>query len=236
MANSTNGLLVRWEHRFYGESMPEFTNKTGLFEPDNLADYFHYHTVDQALEDVVAFSSMLTYDGQELSPSTTPWVFVGGSYSGARAAWLRERNPEIIFASLASSAVVEITEELPQYREAIFRCVNGPEPPPPPTLVAERLIKCSYFDTTGRKGCMDDVRSLIKNMNDIYTRKNYAAYKKLVTMYAPEGPANRAWNDAWAQYYFSIIVQEIFGTGFEFQVGAPFLLLILLHTHSQAER
>jgi hypothetical protein len=38
-----------------------------------------------------------------LRPSKTPWIFVGGSYPGVRAALMRVRNPEVCVPSLLSS-------------------------------------------------------------------------------------------------------------------------------------
>jgi hypothetical protein len=64
-----------------------------------------YLTFEQALEDVVQFANnfqlptsaaaaKLVKSPDALHASKTPWVFVGGSYPGVRAATLRKRNPE----------------------------------------------------------------------------------------------------------------------------------------------
>lgn len=118
-ANATNGMVINWEHRFYGTSKPHVADAS-VMEPDKLAEYYKYLTVEQALEDVVTFARTFKYKGQDMSAGTVPWVFVGGSYPGARAAWLRRRNPEIVYISLASSAPVQVQAEFPAYREAIF--------------------------------------------------------------------------------------------------------------------
>ena len=118
-ANATNGMVINWEHRFYGTSKPHVADAS-VMEPDKLAEYYKYLTVEQALEDIVTFAKTFKYKGQDMSAGMVPWVFIGGSYPGARAAWLRRRNPEIVYISLASSAPVQVQAEFPAYREAIF--------------------------------------------------------------------------------------------------------------------
>jgi hypothetical protein len=56
-----------------------------------------------------------------LQASKTPWIFIGGSYPGARAAMLRVRNPETIFASWATSAPVQAQVNMASYFEAVQR-------------------------------------------------------------------------------------------------------------------
>jgi hypothetical protein len=56
-----------------------------------------------------------------LQASKTPWIFIGGSYPGVRAAMLRVRNPETIFASWASSAPVQAQVNMASYMEAVQR-------------------------------------------------------------------------------------------------------------------
>ncbi|KAF8532878.1 serine carboxypeptidase S28-domain-containing protein [Trichophaea hybrida] len=153
-ANATGGIVINWEHRYYGESQPPVPGPS-ILQPEKLGEYYKYLTVEQALEDFVTFAKNFTYKGQDLNPGNVPWVFVGGSYPGARSAWLRQRNPEIVFVSYASSAVVEVSEQLPQYEEAIFH----------------------YYDTHGRKGCMDDLRGLIAWMSKVVENKDQHAYE-----------------------------------------------------------
>jgi hypothetical protein len=115
-------LLILWEHRYYGESLP--TPKTSLQTVDDYANYYQYLTVEQALEDVAVFAknfSLPTHPGKDFRPNSTPWIFVGGSYPGVRAAWMRLRNPEVIYASLSSSGPVELQEDFWQYYVAVER-------------------------------------------------------------------------------------------------------------------
>ena len=48
-----------------------------------------FHTVEQALLDVVTFAKGWEWKNYTVSPKKTPWIVIGGSYPGARAAFLR---------------------------------------------------------------------------------------------------------------------------------------------------
>ena len=93
---------------------------------------WQYLTVDQALEDVAAFARGFTLpsgsriklkSADALRPQNSPWIVVGASYSGLRAALLRIRNPEVVFASWASSAPVQSQINMASYFEAIERAL-----------------------------------------------------------------------------------------------------------------
>lgn len=93
---------------------------------------WQYLTVDQALEDFAVFakgfslpsgSRIKLKSADALRPQSTPWIFVGASYSGLRAALLRVRNPEVVFASWASSAPVQSQINMASYYEAIERAL-----------------------------------------------------------------------------------------------------------------
>ncbi|RPB07747.1 hypothetical protein P167DRAFT_539908 [Morchella conica CCBAS932] len=148
-AERFNGLLILWEHRFYGSSLPTFSSDFS-FTPSQLSTYFAHHTIEQALEDVAVFAR--TFNAS-VHPSTTPWVFVGGSYPGARAAWARLRNPDIFHASLASSAVVQLQENFWQY-----------------FLPVERSM-----DEQGWQNCSSDMRSFNSWVNDAIDKQNATA-------------------------------------------------------------
>jgi hypothetical protein len=124
VARKYKGIGVVWEHRFYGESVPFINgNLTGK---SLTADQWKYHTVQQALEDVVYFSSRFNTSkasAATLSPSKTPWIFMGGSYPGVRAALLRVRNPDVIYASWASSAPVQAQVNMSSYWDTIQRAL-----------------------------------------------------------------------------------------------------------------
>ncbi|KAK6499151.1 hypothetical protein TWF481_011722 [Arthrobotrys musiformis] len=126
IAKRFNGLLILFEHRFYGQSAPTTSTSTNLGKASRrqLTEFFKYHTIEQALEDVVYFAKNFSYDLEEypkqvLTPDKTPWVWVGVSYSGARGAWMAKRNPGLFKATLASSAPVQLKVNFWEYFTAI---------------------------------------------------------------------------------------------------------------------
>jgi hypothetical protein len=87
-------------------------------------DEWKYLTTDQALEDFAVFAkgftlpsgSQITLESADaLKPQNTPWIVIGASYPGVRAALLRIRNPEVVFASWASSAPVQAQINMASY-------------------------------------------------------------------------------------------------------------------------
>ena len=83
IAQQENGATIVIEHRFYGLSNPY---------PDLSVKSFAVHTLDQAIEDFDYFAKNVKLPfpgGDQVGPATTPWIVVGGSYSGALASWLK---------------------------------------------------------------------------------------------------------------------------------------------------
>lgn len=116
LAKKLNGLVVALEHRYYGYSRPvPMVERSGL--PRAGASGYEYLTIDQALEDLAYFANKfnttrLRYNDvvrntSNLGPYNTPWIVMGGSYGGSRAAWSRVKHPEIFHASWASSAPMQ---------------------------------------------------------------------------------------------------------------------------------
>ncbi|CUS09404.1 unnamed protein product [Tuber aestivum] len=167
-------LLILWEHRFYGASMPDMTSAM-RFTPDKIADYLKYHTIEQALEDVVVFAKQFTFGNEIVSPGEVPWVFLGGSYPGARGAWMRARNPDIFHASLASSAVVQLQMNFWQY----YR------------VVEETMAK------TGYGNCSADIRRLNKWVDNAFDNQNGSAVDQFLEKIT--GPEN---SDLWNFFHF----------------------------------
>ncbi|KLO08900.1 peptidase S28 [Schizopora paradoxa] len=131
VAKRYKGVAILWEHRFYGDSLPFPVNE------NTTADQWKFLTTEQALEDVVFFAnsfsrsvskgnSTVTDEVNNLAihPSVTPWVWLGGSYPGIRGALIRIRNPEVIFATWASSAPVEAQVDMSSYYKAAERSLT----------------------------------------------------------------------------------------------------------------
>ena len=95
-------------------------------------DEWKYLTTDQALEDFAVFAKGFTLpsasriklsSADALQPEKTPWVVIGASYPGVRAALLRVRNPEVVFASWSSSAPVQAQINMASYFQAVERAL-----------------------------------------------------------------------------------------------------------------
>ncbi|RDW67221.1 putative serine peptidase, family S28 [Aspergillus mulundensis] len=119
-----NAIGIVWEHRYYGDSLPfPVTNNTP-------PEHWKYLTTRQALADIPVFAENFTrpsFEKYDLTPELTPWIMVGGSYPGARAAFARKEYPDTIFAAFASSAVVHAQIDMSVYYEQIYRSMvaNG---------------------------------------------------------------------------------------------------------------
>ncbi|KAI2707434.1 hypothetical protein CBS147332_7088 [Penicillium roqueforti] len=111
------GIGIVWEHRYYGDSLPY--NVSRNMTPEHL----QYLNNKQALADIPFFAANFTrenYSDVNLTPSATPWVMVGGSYSGMRAAFTRHLYPDTIYASYASSAPVEARIDMSVYFDQVY--------------------------------------------------------------------------------------------------------------------
>lgn len=142
------------KHRYYGESLPFPVNN------ETTKEQWQFHTVEQALEDVIYFTKHFSFphpDPRTASyrphPSSTPWIVIGGSYSGIRAAYLRIRNPETIFASWASSAPVEAQIDFSSYWKAAERAI-------PRNCSNDWVAVTKYFDDVFTDGSDQEVYDL----------------------------------------------------------------------------
>lgn len=95
------GAVVMLEHRYWGDSSPY-----SVLTTENLT----YLTLDNSIKDTTYFARnvQLPFDSNGSSNAqNAPWVFSGGSYSGALSAWTESVDPGTFWAYHASSAVVE---------------------------------------------------------------------------------------------------------------------------------
>jgi len=120
MVDKYNGIGIVWEHRFYGNSTP---TPIDLNTP---AEDFRFLTTEQSLADVDRFAKQFSRKNinYTLTPDKTPWVFVGGSYPGMRAAFMRNMYPDTIYASYASSAPVQASVDQSFYFDPVWRGLN----------------------------------------------------------------------------------------------------------------
>ncbi|RYP61563.1 hypothetical protein DL771_010084 [Monosporascus sp. 5C6A] len=108
-AQQLKGAVILIEHRYWGESVPYDTLTTETLQELNLPNSIH---------DMTYFAKNLDCEfceGGTCNSDENPWVLIGGSYSGALAAWTSELDPGIFAAYHASSAVVQAIHDFWQY-------------------------------------------------------------------------------------------------------------------------
>ncbi|KAH6867468.1 serine carboxypeptidase S28-domain-containing protein [Thelonectria olida] len=160
LAEKLNGLVIGWEHRYYGYSRPvPIDDDSGL--PVEGASGYKYLTADQALEDVAYFANgfnKTTLDmndvvqsTEKLDPYHTPWIFIGGSYPGMRAAWARLMHPEVWYAAWSSSAPVETQADGSVYYNPIVRAL-------PQNCTNDLKAAIKFVDDTLDSGSDDELR------------------------------------------------------------------------------
>lgn len=104
-------------HRYYGDSLPFPVNNA------TPPEHFKYLTNKQALADLPYFAKSFSHPEHktvDLTPKSTPWVMVGGSYAGMRAAFSRDKYPDTFFASWSSSSPVEARVDMSIYFEQVY--------------------------------------------------------------------------------------------------------------------
>ena len=93
--------MVMLEHRYYGASSPFDTLTVENLQLLNL---------EQAIEDVIYFAKTVDFafdTNHSSNADNAPWVFSGGSYSGALSAYTESVYPGVFWAYHSSSAPVE---------------------------------------------------------------------------------------------------------------------------------
>ncbi|MCJ1353750.1 MAG: hypothetical protein MMC33_003737 [Icmadophila ericetorum] len=159
LARRYHGIAIIWEHRFYGGSLPFELNQTSGLA---LAGYeaYKYLNNEQALEDAVYFATHFQppdyncEEGRRLSAPSTPWIWIGGSYAGVRAAIIRERNPDVFFASWSSSGPVQTQVDNSVYYNPIRQTM-------PRNCSADIQAAVSYADDVLTNGSPKEI-SLLK--------------------------------------------------------------------------
>lgn len=149
-----NGIGIVWEHRFYGNSSPT------PIDINTPPEDFRYLTTEQSLADVDRFARQFSRKNinYTLTPDKTPWVFVGGSYPGMRAAFMRNKYPDTIFASYASSAPVQASVDQSFYYDPIWRGLNR----------------------YGFGNCTRDIQAAVRYIDRVFDSKNKTATNALL--------------------------------------------------------
>ncbi|KAA1473364.1 peptidase S28 [Dentipellis sp. KUC8613] len=137
IAQQHHGASVVIEHRFFGLSNPY---------PDLSVKSLKYHTIQQAIDDLDYFANNVKLPfSANVTPAETPWVLVGGSYSGALTAWTKVNKPDTFWAGWASSAVVESITDFWQYFDVIRQFM-------PQNCSADVQAVVSHFDSVVASG------------------------------------------------------------------------------------
>ncbi|ORX67438.1 hypothetical protein DL89DRAFT_225866, partial [Linderina pennispora] len=110
LARVTNGVVLAIEHRYYGSSYPM---------PDLSGASLKYMTPENALEDFASILRLVKTDPSRIFPvpvsANSTIITAGGSYSGAIAAWMRAKYPQLVKGAWASSALIKAQYELYSY-------------------------------------------------------------------------------------------------------------------------
>ncbi|KAF8424482.1 serine carboxypeptidase S28-domain-containing protein [Tirmania nivea] len=197
---------VLWEHRYYGQSLPYPINW------NTTSENLRWLTTEQALKDFVVFANKFkwkvrgggaTYNKTvsslvgkvvDLNPKRTPWVHVGGSYPGVRAAMLRDRYPETVFAAYASSAPIQASTNMTFYWDQVYR----------------GLVKYGY------ENCTRNIKSALDYIDSQLTRPDTAAVIKQTFLgRTAENNSNGAFSDVlfyplfnWQSSGADLVIQE----------------------------
>jgi serine protease 16 len=108
--------LFALEHRYYGESYPEFRDKNGNTTSPVTNENLVYLSSRQALADLARFIETMN-DKHGLHHRK--WVTFGGSYPGMMAAFARLEYPKLVHAAVSNSAPVEMEVDFPAYNERV---------------------------------------------------------------------------------------------------------------------
>jgi Serine carboxypeptidase S28 len=134
----------------------------GSITANTPAENFQYLTHAQAIADLPYFASNFSLSEipyEDLSPKGTPWIMIGGSYSGMRTAFTRNEYPETIYAAYASSAPVQAQLDMSVYFEQVYRgmVANGYE-----GCANDLHVAMSYVDSqlALNGSASDDVKKL----------------------------------------------------------------------------
>ncbi|KAF8258280.1 serine carboxypeptidase S28-domain-containing protein [Lactarius quietus] len=151
IAQQQQGATILIEHRFYGGSNPYKNLSVASFK---------YHTIDQAIKDLVFFAKNVTLPfagGDNVSHPITPWVLVGGSYAGTLTAYTLHQYPDVFWAGYASSAPVQGIIDFWQYFEPIRQ--NMPA------------------------NCSNDVQGVIEHWDEVIDSGNKTAFNELKILF-----------------------------------------------------
>lgn len=155
IAKEVGGAVILVEHRYWGNSTPYEVQSTKNLQFLNL---------DQSVADFIHFARnvKLPFATSGLSnPPDAPWIWSGGSYSGALGAWIESLAPGTFWATHASSGPVEAVYDYWQY----FHPIQQGMP----------------------KNCSEDYAAIIDHVDKIFTHGNRKEQNALKRMFGLQG-------------------------------------------------
>lgn len=161
------------------------------------------------MEDVVVFAnnfSMQSHPQTDLRPNSTPWVFIGASYSGNRATWMRIRNPEVVYASLSSSAPVQIQTDFWQYWVALERYGSRRKLLQAAILTISRILA----DSPSYSSCAIDVHAFARWSTNVVAMKQDAIADAFFSSIKALKYTKPTMNSTAAWLYRMVLFQEVF--------------------------
>ncbi|KAL4078879.1 peptidase S28 [Scleroderma yunnanense] len=155
LAQQQNGATIVLEHRFFGLSNPY---------PDLSSQSLALLTIQQAIDDLVYFAQNANLPmpgGDKVKPDTTPWILIGGSYSGGLTSWTMVNKPGVFYAGYSSSGVVQAMDNYWAY----FKPVQEYMP----------------------QNCSSDVQKVIAYLDALYAANATEELQELKTMFGLGG-------------------------------------------------
>ncbi|KAH8924703.1 peptidase S28 [Atractiella rhizophila] len=119
LMDELGGLGIALEHRYYGSSVP-----TSDLSVDNL----QWLNVKESIADNAWLATNLVIPelGTDIRAPGTPWIMIGGSYPGAKAAIMKVTYPTVFFGNIASASVVGAKADMWEYYDLVRK--NLPPP------------------------------------------------------------------------------------------------------------
>ncbi|KAE8391735.1 serine carboxypeptidase S28-domain-containing protein [Aspergillus alliaceus] len=146
-AQEIQGAVVLIEHRYWGESSPY----------DQLtAETLQHLTLEQSILDLTYFAENVNLEFDTTNSSNAqdaPWVLVGGSYSGALAAWTEAVAPGTFWAYHATSAPVQAIYDFWQYFDPIRHGMA-------PNCSRDVSLVANHVDNVGKNGSATQQQAL----------------------------------------------------------------------------
>jgi pimeloyl-ACP methyl ester carboxylesterase len=121
---------------------------------------------DQAFADSANFMKNVKFPNitRDLTAPSTPWIYYGGSYGGARAAYMRVLYPDLVYGAIASSGLFCGLVQLP-------RNAHGDHA----GVVEATLSMWQYSDSIrlfANQTCMGALSSAVATIDGIVAKNN----------------------------------------------------------------